>query len=439
MSEARILDRALDMTFTSDAHTAERLRRLVSALELPYDNIAARWAISRSLSEGRLTELVPQDESTNGKELRGRTLFGALDTAALLVASLTVVEGAERMDEDLRGVVLGHWRRGQQVLADELATAHDDGDVLLRQSVERILGPQLPTVDLSAEVIGQDALVRNCEELLREQRAASGSQGHVAAGQPILVVGPEGCGRTHGALSVARAIGGDCVVVAGRKIRTVAALRAELHARAAGAAAAVVVVEDLDHASPSLVRGLRKAAQDGRIRPSKGGEIAAFSVIATSNGVIDPPGWKRLTIQHYDRDAVAKIIRNHYGWHLEVRRLVALAGRLRPALALQRARDLEKLAGTPRVTERHAALAMENWGLDRLGLDETDRRVMTTLGGSGPASLSQLSDMVGVGPARLSDSVLPYLAELGLIEEFEPGSWQATRAGLDVYGEANDD
>lgn len=432
--DVRLLDRALDMAFTSDAETAERLRRLVSALDLPYDNIAARWALSRSLTEGPLEQL-PNGDQSHGKELRGRTLFGASDTAVLLVAGLVLVEGADRTNDALREVVLGHWRRGQSLLEADLQAALDDSDVLVKQGVERILGAQLHEVELSAEIVGQEELVVLCNEMLKQARDLRGAAGPVSLGQPVVLVGPRGSGRTYIATTLARALGGECILLNARRISSIADLRGELHDQIPGASAAVAIVEEIDHATPGLVRVLAKVAREGRIKPSKGAEICPFAVVAISGGNVVPAGWRRLDIAPYDRDAVAQVVRNHYGWHLEVRRLVALAGRLRPALALKRAKELAQIAGTPRVTDRHASLAMENWGLDRLGLDEVDRAVMTALASERSASLVHLSDTVRVGPARLADLILPYLTELGLIEEFDRSQWRPTSAGLDVYGD----
>jgi Holliday junction resolvasome RuvABC ATP-dependent DNA helicase subunit len=295
---------------------------------------------------------------------------------------------------------------------------------------------QIYDVDLSSEIIGQDTLVGQCQLLLAEARRHSGPNGHLALGSPITVAGPAGSGRTHIALTLGRALGGDCLTINARHVKSMADLRLELHDRIPGASSAVVVVEHADQAPPAFLRGLDKAARQARIATTKGREIAPFSVLAICLRDVVLRDWMTLRVEPYDRDAVAKIIRNHYGWHLEVRRLVALAGRLRPTLALRRAKELETLAGTPRATERHAAFAMENWGLDRLGLDEVDRKVMAALANGEAASLSQLGDRVAVRSARLADLVLPYLAELGLLKELESAQWQATRAGLDVYGDA---
>jgi Holliday junction resolvasome RuvABC ATP-dependent DNA helicase subunit len=356
----------------------------------------------------------------------------------VMLASLLLVEGPERSNEDLRALVLSHWRRGQALLDAEFELSVDDPDQLIRKSVDRLLGTQLRSFDLSTEIIGQDELVEACTDLLNHARRDDDRAGHVVLGAPVLVVGPEGSGRSHIAHALARAVGGDNVLLDARKIRTIAELRLEIQERAPGAVAVVAVIENFERADPVLIRALARTARDGTIRTSKGHDTASISVIAITRGDQLPSGWQRLHIAQYDRDAVAKIIRAHYGWHLEVRRLVALAGRLKPAIALRRARELEGLAGTPRVTERHASNAMEHWGLDRLGLDHVDRNVMAELADGQPASPSHLSSTVGLGPAKLADHVLPYLAQLGLVNEPKPGYWKATRTGLDVYGAQND-
>lgn len=114
-------------------------------------------------------------------------------------------------------------------------------------------------------------------------------------------------------------------------------------------------------------------------------------------------------------DLAAALGRRYSRWPLEVRRMVANAGRLELGRSLELAARLAEA-----VEDRHPgarmseSLALEflrdEWSLNRLGLDGADRELLTQL---------QYSEQRGLPRANLRArqlAALPYLENLGLVE-----------------------
>ena len=100
-----------------------------------------------------------------------------------------------------------------------------------------------------------------------------------------------------------------------------------------------------------------------------------------------------------------------------------LAGRARgtPRVAnrlLRRARDYAQVRAAGRIDAAVAGAALDVLGVDDLGLDEMDRRVVETLCGalSGhPAGVQTIAVSVQEEPETIEDVVEPYLIRLGLV------------------------
>jgi Holliday junction DNA helicase RuvB len=102
---------------------------------------------------------------------------------------------------------------------------------------------------------------------------------------------------------------------------------------------------------------------------------------------------------------------------------ILLAGRARgtPRVAnrlLRRARDYAQVRAGGTIDEEVAAAALAILGIDELGLDEMDRRVIETLCGalSGhPSGVQTIAVSVQEEPETIEDVVEPYLIRLGLV------------------------
>jgi Holliday junction resolvasome RuvABC ATP-dependent DNA helicase subunit len=131
-------------------------------------------------------------------------------------------------------------------------------------------------------------------------------------------------------------------------------------------------------------------------------------VVAASHPVIGQ--FERLEVAPYARDEVAEILRRQLGqWPLEIRKLIVLAGRFNPGLALaklQETLDIAKVRGKGgRPSENLLLEIMEDvWGMDRLGLTPADYDYLTEVEGQLPGASAGNPDFLErLGLIRVRD------------------------------------
>ena len=85
---------------------------------------------------------------------------------------------------------------------------------------------------------------------------------------------------------------------------------------------------------------------------------------------------------------------------------------------LKRVRDFAQVQGASLITEDIAAEALERLEVDYLGLDQLDRRILSTIirnYGGGPVGLDTLAAAIGEESVTLEDVYEPYLMQLGFL------------------------
>ena len=113
-----------------------------------------------------------------------------------------------------------------------------------------------------------------------------------------------------------------------------------------------------------------------------------------------------------------------------------IAGRSRstPRVAnrlLRRVRDYAQVMGDGIVTGEAAREALDRLGIDNLGLDETDHKVLHSLidiFGGGPVGLETLASSIAEEPDTVMDVYEPYLLQLGFLDRTPRGRRATTRA-----------
>ena len=137
---------------------------------------------------------------------------------------------------------------------------------------------------------------------------------------------------------------------------------------------------------------------------------------------------REIRLQPYTRDEVAEIVGRIYkGWPLEVRRLIAMAGRITPRIAKERGRDLARILeqdhSGARPSEALVTEVMEKeWGLDRLGLSQQDHAYLKlVLDSKGPAGLVNLASRMSLESEQVEQEIEPFLLALGLIDRTAKG------------------
>ncbi len=116
--------------------------------------------------------------------------------------------------------------------------------------------------------------------------------------------------------------------------------------------------------------------------------------------------------------------------------LETLAGRARgtPRIAnrlLRRCRDYAQVKGDGRLTDDSVAAALELEGIDQLGLDQLDRRFLTTIievYNGGPVGIEAVAATLGEETDTLVDIVEPFLLQIGLLARTRRGRLATTKA-----------
>lgn len=113
---------------------------------------------------------------------------------------------------------------------------------------------------------------------------------------------------------------------------------------------------------------------------------------------------------------------------------IARRGRGTPRVALRmlrRVRDYAEVRVDGRITRQTAHDALDLLDVDPLGLDDMDRRVLSTIVekyNGGPVGLSTIAASISEEPDTIMDVVEPYLLQLGFLERTPQGRTATRRA-----------
>lgn len=170
--------------------------------------------------------------------------------------------------------------------------------------------------------------------------------------------------------------------------------------------------------------------------------LPKFTLIGatTREGLLSDPFRARFGIfeklELYPTEDLGKIIMRSAGL-LEVaidkkaEELISRRARGTPRVAnrlLKRIRDLAQVKSNNRINEEIASEGLEMLGIDKLGLDATDRKILTTIiaHGGGPVGLKTIAAAVGEEEDTIEEVYEPYLMQCCLLEK-TPRGRRATR------------
>jgi len=103
---------------------------------------------------------------------------------------------------------------------------------------------------------------------------------------------------------------------------------------------------------------------------------------------------------------------------------------------LRRVRDFAQVCADGCITKKVADKALEMLEIDKLGLDATDRKMITSIifnFGGGPVGLDTLAATIGEDTSAIEDVYEPYLLQLGFIQRTPRGRC-VTRQAYEHYG-----
>lgn len=283
-----------------------------------------------------------------------------------------------------------------------------------------------------AEYIGQDDVKENLSICIEAAKARREPIDHV------LLYGPPGLGKTTLAGIIAREMGVNIRITSGPAIK----IPGDLVALLTGLEEGDVLFIDEIHRLPSTVEEvLYPAMEDNAIDFVFGKGAAARSIrldvkpftligATTRSGQLTAPLRDRfgvlLRLELYNVEQLAEIVTRSAGiLGIEIERDGALeiASRSRgtPRIAnrlLKRVRDIAQVRYDGVITEEVAHTALERFGIDELGLDDFDRKMLSTIiknYAGGPVGLDTLAAAVGEEAITVEDVYEPYLMQIGFL------------------------
>jgi Holliday junction DNA helicase RuvB len=296
-----------------------------------------------------------------------------------------------------------------------------------------------------ADYIGQDQIKENLSILISAARQRGDPLEHV------LFYGPPGLGKTTLAHILANEMGVNIKTSAGPAIERAGDLAAiltnlragdilfidEIHRL--GRAVEEVMYPAMEDFALDIMIGKGPAARSIRLKLPRFTVIGATTRLALVSAPLRARFGAVYRLDYYDQKAVEEILRRaaaRLGMEVVEEGYDEIARRARgtPRVALRllrRVRDFAQVRAKGAVSREVASEALNLLNVDPLGLDEVDRRVLSTIiekYNGGPVGLNTIGASIGEEPDTIMDVVEPYLLQLGFLDRTPQGRVATRRA-----------
>ncbi len=306
----------------------------------------------------------------------------------------------------------------------------------------RIVAPEFVADDSEVETslrpkcledyIGQDKAKENLSIYIKAALMRHEALDH------CLLYGPPGLGKTTLSGIIAREMGVNLRVTSGPAIEKQGDLVAILTNLNEGD---VLFIDEIHRLSRSVEEILYPAMEDFSVDIIIGKGPAARSIrldlphftlvgATTRSGQLTAPLRDRfgvlLRLELYTPEQLAQIIKRSagiLGISIDENGALEIASRSRgtPRIAnrlLKRVRDIAQIEFNGEITEKVASAALSRFEIDELGLDDFDRRLLTTIINAysgGPIGLDTLAAALGEESVTIEDVYEPYLMQIGFL------------------------
>ena len=287
------------------------------------------------------------------------------------------------------------------------------------------------------DYIGQEKIKRNLKVFIEASLRRGEALDH------ILFFGPPGLGKTTLANIISSMMGANIKTTAAPMIEKSGDLAAMLTSIEEGD---ILFIDEIHRMSPAIEEILYPATEDFRLDIIIGSGPAAQSVkidlprftligATTRAGMLSSPLRERFgmhfRMEFYDNKELAEIVMraaSRLSCQIAPEAAEEIAGRSRgtPRIALRllrRVRDFSEVAGEERISLESARYGLEQLGVNDIGFDEQDIRVLELLVSSKgrPMGLSTIAAALSEDEGTIEDVVEPYLIANGYIERTARG------------------
>lgn len=288
------------------------------------------------------------------------------------------------------------------------------------------------------DLIGQDAVKRNLRIQIQAAKQRQEALDHV------LFYGPPGLGKTTLSHILAAEMGVNIKITSGPAIERAGDLAAILTNLRAGYILFIdevhrlgrqveeILYPAMEDYALDIVIGKGPAAKSVRLKLPRFTVVGATTRLALLTAPLRARFGAIYRLDYYDEKALGDIIRR--GARLlqvpaEEDGIVEIARRARgtPRIALRmlrRVRDYAEVKAEGIITRQVSEAGLNLMNIDRMGLDEMDRRILLAIiekYNGGPVGLNTIAASVSEEADTIMDVVEPYLLQLGFIDRTAQG------------------